>query len=73
MSSDSPPFEVAFALLEDAVAVLEQGGLTLEEAVARFEVGMRLAARCEALLDAAELRITQLLEEHEDVEDEPAF
>ena len=79
MSLDTPSFETVYAQLEEAVAVLEQGGLTLEEAVARFESGIQLAALCEALLDAAELRVTQLLAEPvealaaDDEDDGPAF
>ena len=72
MGNDAAEFEAAFAQLEDCVAVLEQGGLTLEAALARFEEGMRLSARCAAILDEAELRITRLLAD-EDTEDEPAF
>lgn len=53
------------------------GHLTLEAALARFEEGMQLAARCEAILDQAELRVTQLLAETESATDdettEPAF
>ena len=73
MAIDPASFESAFAQLEETVAVLEEGGLTLEAAVARFEEGMRLAARCGAILDEAELRITRLLAEDGVDEDEPAF
>ena len=77
MDREAPSFETAFAALEDCVGVLERGGLTLEEALQRFEVGVRLATECGEILDAAELRITRLLaDEHESVEqaeDEPAF
>jgi exodeoxyribonuclease VII small subunit len=58
-------FEAALQQLEACVSALEQGGLTLEEALARFEEGMRLAAHCTSLLDAADLRISELLAEPE--------
>ena len=70
---DPAEFEAAFARLEECVAVLEQGGLTLEVALARFEDGMQLSARCAAILDEAELRVTRLLAADGDEDDEPAF
>jgi len=53
-------FEEAFSELEAAVHRLESGDLTLEEAIALYERGMRLARRCNAALDAAELQVQQL-------------
>jgi exodeoxyribonuclease VII small subunit len=73
MTNDPLSFETAFTSLEEAVGILEQGGLTLEDALARFESGMQLAAQCEAMLNAAELRVTQLLAESDAVEEPPAF
>ncbi|GAB4541735.1 MAG: exodeoxyribonuclease VII small subunit [Anaerolineae bacterium] len=54
-------FEEAFAELEEVVQQLEAGDLTLDQAVALFERGMALAAQCNARLDAAELRVQQLI------------
>jgi exodeoxyribonuclease VII small subunit len=74
MANDAAEFEAAFAQLEECVTVLEQGGLTLEDALARFEQGMKLSGRCTSILDEAELRITRLLADGEDDdEDAPAF
>ncbi|MBN1681031.1 MAG: exodeoxyribonuclease VII small subunit [Anaerolineae bacterium] len=55
-----PTFEQAFADLEDTVTKLESGELALEEAVALYERGQRLAQLCAKMLDAAELRIKQI-------------
>jgi len=55
-------FEELYRRLEETVARLEQGGLPLEESLALYEEGMALARRCQALLDAAELKITRLRE-----------
>ena len=44
---------------------MEKGGLTLAEATARFEQGMRLVQHCNFLLDTAELEITQLRESYQ--------
>lgn len=60
MAEQSPSFEEALEELEQAVARLEQGGLTLEEALALFERGIELAALCEKALDEAELRLEKL-------------
>jgi exodeoxyribonuclease VII small subunit len=53
-------FEAAFLKLEQTVQALEQGGLTLEQAMAAYEEGMRLAQICGQRLDSARLKITQL-------------
>jgi exodeoxyribonuclease VII small subunit len=53
-------FEQAFRDLENTVQRLEGGDLSLEEAIALYEQGMRLAQRCNEALDAAELRVEQL-------------
>ena len=55
-------FEALYGRLEEVVRRLQEGGLTLAESVALYEEGMELARRCQELLDAAELRITQLQE-----------
>ena len=56
-------FEQAYARLEDIVTRLEAGDLSLDESVALYEEGQRLARRCGALLDTAELRVQQLNED----------
>ncbi len=53
-------FEQAFKELEQVVARLEGGDLTLEESIALFERGQQLAAYCGAKLDEAELRIRRI-------------
>lgn len=53
-------FEDAFSRLERTVQGLESGGLTLDQALSRYEEGMSLASRCAALLDEAEVKISRL-------------
>jgi len=53
-------FEAAYAELDDIIARLERGDLPLEESVALYARGRQLAAHCQALLDSAELRVSQL-------------
>jgi exodeoxyribonuclease VII small subunit len=53
-------FESAFAELEDVVRRLEEGELSLEEAISMYERGQALARQCQAQLDQAELRVSEL-------------
>jgi len=53
-------FEQAFNELEETVARLEDGDLSLEASLALFERGQQLSARCARLLEQAELKVTQL-------------
>ncbi len=54
-------FDDALAELQRAVAELEAGGQPLEAAIALYERGVALQARCERLLTDAELRVQQLV------------
>ncbi len=53
-------YEQAYTELAETVDRLESGGLSLEDSLALFERGQRLAAYCERLLDTAELRVREL-------------
>lgn len=57
-------FEEAMKLFEATVAELESGGLSLAEAMDRYERGVMLAKRCNDMLAAAELRITRIRAEY---------
>jgi len=54
-------FDEALADLQRTVAELEAGGQPLEAAIALYERGVALQARCEKLLGDAELRVQQLV------------
>jgi exodeoxyribonuclease VII small subunit len=56
-------FEPLYDRLEQTVARLEEGGLTLEQSLALYEEGMKLARRCQELLQKAELKVTRLQEQ----------
>ena len=66
-------FEQSFGSLQEAIGQLERGGLTLEAAIETFENGMTLANRCAEILEAAELRVTRVLDSSRVDLDEPAF
>jgi exodeoxyribonuclease VII small subunit len=58
----TPAFEELYTQLEEKVALLEQGGLSLDDSLAAYEEAVLLAQQCQAMLDNAELRITRLRE-----------
>ena len=58
---ESLAFDDAFAELGRVVATLEVGNQTLEETIAGYERAVALQGRCERLLAAAELRVSQLM------------
>lgn len=68
---DDLTYEEALAELEEIVATLEEGQSQLEEAIRLFERGQALAARCGVLLEAAELKVKQVIgDEAADFEEE---
>ena len=58
---DALTFDDALVELQRTVAELEAGGQPLEGAIALYERGVALQARCERLLGDAELRVQQLV------------
>lgn len=61
MSTAELSFERAFERLEQIVEELEQGGLTLDDLLARFEEGMQLSKRCNDCLNAVEKKVEILV------------
>lgn len=55
-------FEELFSELEQTVRELEEGDLSLSNALSLFERSTALAEQCNALLDRAELRVRQLIQ-----------
>ena len=65
-------FEKALADLENIVAKMEEGGLSLNESLALFEKGVKLARFLRGELDKAEKKIEILLKDEKgDVKEEP--
>ncbi|GMV93303.1 MAG: hypothetical protein AMXMBFR82_30810 [Candidatus Hydrogenedentota bacterium] len=52
-----PKFEKDLEKLEEIVTALEEGELSLDDAMKRFEEGIKLAKRCEKALSDAEKKI----------------
>ncbi|MCZ7563585.1 MAG: exodeoxyribonuclease VII small subunit [Burkholderiales bacterium] len=59
----SPTFEAALAELEQIVARMESGDLTLEQSLAAHRRGLELARFCQAALAQAQQQVRVLEEE----------
>lgn len=57
----TPGFDDLLSELDEVVERLEQGELPLEEALERFERGVKLAREAESILGRAEKRVEVLL------------
>lgn len=69
---NKPSFEKDLEKLEEIVHALEEGGLSLDESLKRFEEGIRLSKRCEKALTEAEKKIEMLTKNAEgELEAEP--
>ena len=71
MDTEKLSFENALEKLEGHVRTLEQGELTLDESLAIFEEGMKLARFCGKKLDEAEQKIEVLVVKNGDLVKEP--
>lgn len=63
-------FESQIKELEEIVAVLEKGDLSLEDSVKKFEEGMQVSKKCTELLEDAEKRITIILNDNGEIKEE---
>ncbi len=66
MAEEALGYEEAREELVEVVRALEQGGITLEESLALWERGERLAQICQDWLDGARKRLDAVLAERED-------
>ena len=55
-----PGFEDALAQVEEIIERIEAGEVGLEQAIAEYERGMKLVARCRGVLAQAEQRVEEL-------------
>ena len=63
-------FEESIVELEKIVNELENGELTLEESMKKFEEGMKTSKYCSELLDKAEKKIVTILEKESEIVEE---
>lgn len=60
MPKKTDNFEKSFEELQQIVAKLEEGRVSLDESIALFEKGVGLARGCQKLLDEAEKKVSML-------------
>ncbi len=63
---DEPDFETVLVRLEGLVSALERGDGTLATALAQYESGVHLLARCQSLLDVAEKSVCSIAQMDEE-------
>lgn len=63
-------FENKMGELEKIVEELEKGNLSLDESVNKFEEGIKLSKECNKMLEQAEKKITILLNQNEEIQEE---
>jgi exodeoxyribonuclease VII small subunit len=65
--------ETSMEKLEAIVSDLEEGEFTLEEALDKFEEGLKLGKQCRKFLEQAELRVKKLVENADGELEEEVF
>ena len=65
---DTVNFESSLKKLEQIVAKLEDGDISLEDSVKSFEEGISLVKECQKQLSSAELKVKKLLESGDTVD-----
>lgn len=63
-------FETKIKQLENIVSELENGDSSLEDSLKKFEEGMKISKYCNKLLQNAEKKITIILENNEELNEE---
>lgn len=63
-------FEESMEKLEDLAKELENGDLSLEESLNKFEEGMKLSKKCNEIIESAEKKITILLQKDGELKEE---
>ncbi|MCI0183137.1 MAG: exodeoxyribonuclease VII small subunit [Acidibacillus sp.] len=64
-------FEVAIGKLEETVRALEAGELSLDDAIAKFQLGMQLVRICRDRLQVAEHKVEKVLATEQGIEINP--
>lgn len=70
-NSPTPDFESKLKKLEEIVAQLEAGDISLESSLKAYEEGVKITQECEAALESAQQRVEKLVEKDGKLSREP--
>ena len=69
MAAKQLKFQEAMSRLDEIVALLNNNELELEEAMSLFEEGLKLSTQCEKQLKKFEVKMDQLVEVNQNVDE----
>ncbi len=69
--TNEPAFEAALERLEEIVGDMEDGALSLDEMIRRFEEGQKLVSLCTRKLDAVDRTVEKLVKQGGKLDTEP--
>ena len=70
MKEEDMNFEDAMKALEQIANELENGELSLEQSVDKFEEGIKISKKCNEILEKAEKKISILIKDGDEIKDE---
>lgn len=70
MKEEEMNFEDAMKALEQIANELENGELSLEQSVDKFEEGIKISKKCNEILEKAEKKISILIKDGDEIKEE---
>lgn len=70
MKEEDMNFEDAMKVLEQIANELENGELSLEQSVDKFEEGIKISKKCNEILEKAEKKISILIKDGDEIKEE---
>lgn len=70
MKEEDINFEDAMKALEQIANELENGELSLEQSVDKFEEGIKISKKCNEILEKAEKKISILIKDGDEIKEE---
>ena len=70
MKEEDMNFEDAMKALEQIANELENGELSLEQSVDKFEEGIKISKKCNDILEKAEKKISILIKDGDEIKEE---
>lgn len=70
MKEEDMNFEDAMKALEEIANELENGELSLDKSVEKFEKGIKISKKCNEILEKAEKKISILIKDGDEIKEE---